>query len=244
MTWYLALADLHPDRARRARSGHRRGDRCRRPRSRATRRAGIGRSVGRSERGADGHARSRRRSSRSRLVSGEFQRHRRVPFRPRHRRRSSRRRRAASTSASRISPFATALTCSCTCRRTPTATPRARSSSASSRRPTARSATTCPPGLIQRTSRSAVIWCKQFSHLFATAPFERRLTGHRKPPKVGAMQRTGERVPSRPQMPWKRPWPERSSTQLGLLSRLTREHPTGSRRLPRGVSFSCTTTRT
>ena len=34
-----------------------------------------------------------------------------------------------------------------------------------------------------------------------------------------------------------------SSTQLGLLSRLTRENPMGSRRLPRGVSFSCTATR-
>ena len=32
--------------------------------------------------------------------------------------------------------------------------------------------------------------------------------------------------------------------KLGLLSRLTRENPTGSRRLPRGVWFSCTTTRT
>ena len=62
--------------------------------------------------------------------------------------------------------------------------------------------------------------------------------------KVRSMQASNERVPSRLQTPRKRPWPERSSTQLGLLSRLTRENPMGSRRLPRGVSFSCTATRT
>ena len=94
-------------------------------------------------------------------------RDRRLPFRPRdgvdHRGRA----RSISTSASTISRSATARTCTCTCRRTPTATPTARSSSGRSRRPTARSATTCPPAPTRPTSRSALIWCKQFSHLFA-----------------------------------------------------------------------------
>ena len=65
-------------------------------------------------------------------------------------------------------------------------------------------------------------------------------------PKVGAIQARSERVPSRLKTPRKRPWPERSSTQALTRTPLTADarNPTGSRRLPRGVSSSCTTTRT
>ena len=66
--------------------------------------------------------------------------------------------------------------------------------------------------------RSAIIWCKQFSHLFAVAPL-----GPTASRKSGLYKHGSSAVPSRWQTPRKRPWPERSSTQLGLLSRLTRE---------------------
>ena len=76
-----------------------------------------------------------------------------------------------------------------------------------------------PAGARPGRFRSAIIWCKQFSHLFATAPFVSLMIGT----KVRAVQARPLAVPSRWQTPRKRPWPERSSTQLGLLSRLTRE---------------------
>ena len=88
-------------------------------------------------------------------------------------RRSSRSSPGASTCASRTSRVRNGpdlfVYLSPDARRTRTRMP---SSSAGSRRPTARSATTCRrrdrPGRLP----SAIIWCKQFSHLFATAPFE------------------------------------------------------------------------
>ena len=48
---------------------------------------------------------------------------------------------------------------------------RGRSSSAGSRRPTVHSATTLPAGTDPADFASAIIWCKQFCHLFAVAPF-------------------------------------------------------------------------
>ena len=72
--------------------------------------------------------------------------------------------------------------------RPPTTTPTMPSRSACSRRPTARSATTCLTGTDPSRFRSAIIWCKQFSHLFAVAPF-----GSDRYPKVRAVQARFER---------------------------------------------------
>ena len=62
--------------------------------------------------------------------------------------------------------------------------------------------------------------------------------------KVGSWQAWGKRVPSARKRHGGVRGQTCSLTQLGLLSRLTRDNPTGSRRLPRGVWLSCTTTRT
>ena len=168
-------------------------------------------------------------------------RHRRLPFRARD---GDDRRdvaRADSTFAWRTSRSATGPTCTSICRRRPTATPMARWSSESSRRPMAPFGYDLPAG----TDPAAFAARSSGANSSATCSPSRRsrpLTH-----EIGKSQgytSTDERVTSRRQTPRKRPWPERSSTQLGLLSRLTRENPMGSRRLPRGVSFSCTATRT
>jgi len=79
-----------------------------------------------------------------------------------------------------------------------------------------------PPGTDPGTFRSAIIWCKQFQPLVRDSAIHGLLT-LRRGSKDGAMQPSCERVPSRWKTPRKRPWPEPRSTQLGLLSRLTRE---------------------
>ena len=98
-----------------------------------------------------------------------------------------------------------------------------------------------PPAPTRRLP-SALIWCKQFSHLFAVAPFgpadawDRRKSGlckrgtsayHPACKRHGSVR--GQNVARR-----------KTRTPLTADAR----NPTGSRRLPRGVSFSCTTTRT
>ena len=100
-----------------------------------------------------------------------------------------------------------------------------------------------PAGTDPADFASAIIWCKQFSHLFAVAPLAADLTLGTTESRVLASVGEARTIP-----------PENATEgsvarsvarrTLGLLSRLTRENPTGSRRLPRGVSVSCTTTRT
>ena len=107
---------------------------------------------------------------------------------------SSRPRPAPTPCASPTSRSATAPTCTSTSRRTPTTTTTAPSNWGSSRRPTARSATTSRRARTPTDFASAIIWCKQFSHLFAVAPLTAELA-LAETTKVRYWQAWGKRVP-------------------------------------------------
>ena len=125
--------------------------------------------------------------------------------------RSSRRRPARTPSGSTTSPSATARTCTSTCR--PAADDYAEGALELGRLKATDGAFgyALPAGTDPADFASAIIWCKQFSHLFAVAPLARHLTlDHGR--KSGLGKRKNERVPSRRETPRKRPWPIRSST--------------------------------
>ena len=136
----------------------------------------------------------------------------------------------------------TAPTSTSICRPSPRAMTKAPSNWGSSRRPTAPSA--------MSSRRAPTLGLRERDHLVQTvlAPLRGRAVGRymtvRPRRKSGIGKRGGSAyltAVNATDGSVARPVARR---KLGLLSRLTRENPTGSRRLPRGVWLSCTTTRT
>ena len=97
-------------------------------------------------------------------------RHRRLPFRHGARPRSSRRRPARTSCGSRTSPSATARTSTSTCRRTVDDYVEGALELGKLKATDGAFGYALPAGTDPADFASAIIWCKQFSHLFAVAP--------------------------------------------------------------------------
>ena len=108
---------------------------------------------------------------RSRRRDGDVPRHRRLPLRQGDRDDHRDRARARTTSGSRTSRSATARTCTSTSRLGRRLRRTARSSSGKLKATDGSFGYDLPAGTDPADFASAIIWCKQFSHLFATAPF-------------------------------------------------------------------------